>query len=167
MVTKEQFKQGMTLDQYLAQMGTNKDKFVEFLQTIKITPEDKQALDKYGKKLNVLVITEDWCGDALYNVPVLAKMVEGNPNIEMRIFLRDKNKELMDQYLNQGMYRSIPVFAFFDENMKEVARFIERPPAQTEEIEKKMLETLRALRAERYMDWRGGVVKEIRSLLKA
>ena len=167
MVTKEQFKQGMTLDQYLTQMGTNKDKFVEFLQSIKITPEDKQALDKYGKKLNVLVITEDWCGDALYNVPVLAKMVEGNPNIEMRIFLRDKNKELMDQYLNQGMYRSIPVFAFFDENMKEVARFIERPPAQTEEIEKKMLETRRALRAERYMDWRDGVVKEIRSLLKA
>ncbi|HTK90863.1 MAG TPA: thioredoxin family protein [Verrucomicrobiae bacterium] len=167
MVTKEQFKQGMTLDQYLTQMGTNKDKFVEFLQTIKIAPEDKQALEKYGKKLNVLVITEDWCGDALYNVPVLAKMVEGNPNIEMRIFLRDKNKELMDQYLNQGMYRSIPVFAFFDENMKEVARFIERPPAQTEEIEKKMLETRRALRAERYMDWRDGVVKEIRSLLKA
>ena len=166
MVTKEQFKQGMTLDQYLAQMGTNKDKFVEFLQTIKISPEDKQALEKYGKKLNVLVITEDWCGDALYNVPVLAKMVEGNPNIEMRIFLRDKNKELMDQYLNQGMYRSIPVFAFFDESMKEVARFIERPPVQTEEIEKKMLETRRALRAERYMDWRSGVVKEIRSLLK-
>ena len=56
MVTKEQFKQGMTLEQYLAQMGTNKDKFVEFLQSIKIVPEDKQALEKYGKKLNVLVI---------------------------------------------------------------------------------------------------------------
>ncbi len=166
MVTKEQFKQGMTLEQYLAQMGTNKEKFVELLDTIKIDPADKGALDKYGKKLNVLVITEDWCGDALYNVPVLAKMVEGNPSIEMRIFLRDKNKELMDQYLNQGMFRSIPVFAFFDDNMTEVARFLERPPAQTEEIEKKMLETRRALRAERHLDWRGGVVKEIRGLLK-
>ena len=166
MVTKEQFKQGMTIEQYLAQMGTNKDKFVEFLDTVKIDPADKGALDKYGKKLNVLVITEDWCGDALYNVPVLAKMVEGSPNVEMRIFLRDKNKELMDQYLNQGLYRSIPVFAFFDENMNEVARFIERPPVQTEEIEKKMLETRRALRAERYLDWRSGVVKEIRGLLK-
>ena len=166
MVTKEQFKQGMTIEQYLAQMGTNKDKFVEFLDTVKIDPADKGALDKYGKKLNVLVITEDWCGDALYNVPVLAKMVEGNPNVEMRIFLRDKNKELMDQYMNQGLYRSIPVFAFFDENMNEVARFLERPPAQTEEIEKKMLETRRALRGERYLDWRSGVVKEIRGLLK-
>jgi hypothetical protein len=167
MVTRERFQQGMTFPQYLDQMGTNKEKFVEFLNEIKIAPEDRAALDRHGKKLNVLVITEDWCGDALYNVPVLAKLVEGNPNVEMRVFLRDKNPDLMDQYLNQGIYRSIPVFAFFDENMQEVARFIERPPAQTEEIEKKMLETRRALRAERYRDWRAGVVQEIRSLLKA
>jgi hypothetical protein len=166
MITRERFMQGMTFQQYLDQMGTNKDKFVEFLNEIQIDPKDRAGLDRYGKKVNVLVITEDWCGDALYNVPVLAKMVEGNPNVEMRVFLRDKNPDLMDQYLNQGIYRSIPVFAFFDENMKEVARFIERPPAQTEEIEKKMLETRRALRAERYRDWRGGVVQEIRSLLK-
>jgi hypothetical protein len=166
MVTRERFQQGMTFPQYLEQMGTNKEKFVEFLNEIKIAPEDRAGLDRYGKKLNVLVITEDWCGDALYNVPVLAKLVEGNENVDMRVFLRDKNPDLMDQYLNQGLYRSIPVFAFFDENMKEIARFIERPPAQTEEIEKKMLETRRALRAERYRDWRGGVVQEIRSLLK-
>src|SRR5437879_10698896 len=83
-------------------MGTNNEKFVQFLNEIKITPEDKTPLDRHGKKLNVLVITEDWCGDALYNLPVMAKMVEGNPNIEMRVFLRDKNPDLMDQYLNQG-----------------------------------------------------------------
>ena len=167
MVTKEQFKQGMTIEQYLAQMGTNKEKFVELLNTIKIDPADKGALDKYGKKLNVLVITEDWCGDALYNVPVLAKMVEGNPNIEMRIFLRDKNKELMDQYLNQGMFRSIPVFAFFDESMAEVARLLERPPKVTEELEAKMLEVRKALRAEKLDTWREAVVGEVRTLLKA
>jgi len=167
MVTKERFLQGMTFQQYLDQMGTNKEKFMEFLREVKIRPEDREALKKLGKKLNVLVITEDWCGDALYNVPVFAKLVEGNPNVELRVFLRDKNPDLMDQYLNQGIYRSIPVFAFFDESMTEVARFLERPKEQTEEIEKKMLEVRRALRAERYTDWRSGVVKEIRSLLKA
>src|SRR5713101_5089806 len=148
MVTPERFQQGMTFEQYLNQMGSNKDQFTKFLNEIEIRPEDKTALAKLGKKLKVLVITEDWCGDALYNLPVLAKMVEGNPNIEL------------------GIFRSIPVFAFFDENMHEVAHFIERPPAQTEEIEKKMLETRRALRAERYQVWRQGVVEEIRSLLK-
>jgi hypothetical protein len=167
MVTRERFAQGMTFEQYLDQMGTNKEKFVEFLNEITIRPEDRAGLERLGKKLNVLVITEDWCGDALYNFPVLARMVEGNPNVEMRVFLRDKNPDLMNQYLNQGIYRSIPVFVFFDETMNELARFIERPAAQTEEIEKKMLEVRRGLRAERYKDWREGVVQEIRSLLKA
>ena len=166
MVTKERFAQGMTPQQYLDQMGTNKDSFVKFLGDIKIRPEDKKALESLGKKLKLMVITEDWCGDALYNVPVLFKLTEGNPSIETRVFLRDKNPDLMDQYLNKGMFRSIPVFVFFDESMNELARFIERPPAQMEEIEKKMLEVRRALRAERYLEWRSGAVKEIRSLLK-
>ena len=167
MVTKERFLQGMTFQQYLDQIGTNKEKFLEFLKEIKIRPEDREALKKLGKKLNVLVITEDWCGDALYNFPVFAKLVDGNPHVDMRVFLRDKNPDLIDQYLNQGMYRSIPVFAFFDENMNEIARFIERPPKVTEVIEKKMLEVRRSLRTEHLEEWRQAVVDEVRGLLKA
>jgi len=167
MVTKEQFAQGMTPQQYLDQMGTNKDTFVKFLSEIKINPEDKKAIEKLGKKLKCLVITEDWCGDALYNVPVLFKLVEGLPNVETRVFLRDKNTALMDQYLNKGMFRSIPVFAFFDENMNEVARLLERPAKLTEELEAKMLEVRKKLRAEKIEPWRQEVVTEIRTLLKA
>ena len=167
MVTRERFEQGMTFQQYLDQMGTNKETFTKFLSEIKIRPEDKEALAKLGKKLKLMVITEDWCGDALYNVPVLAKLVEGNPNIELRVFLRDKNADLMDQYLNQGMFRSIPVFAFFDENMNEVARLLERPSKITDQLEKKMLEVRRSMRAENLEQWRQDVVGEVRSLLKA
>jgi Thioredoxin len=167
MVTRERFEQGMTFQQYLDQMGTNKETFTKFLAEIVIRPEDKEALAKLGKKLKLMVITEDWCGDALYNVPVLAKLVEGNPNIETRVFLRDKNADLMDQYLNQGMYRSIPVFAFFDENMNEVARLLERPSKITDQLEKKMLEVRRSMRADNLEQWRQDVVGEVRSLLKA
>jgi hypothetical protein len=140
MVTRERFEQGMTFQQYLDQMGTNKETFVKFLSEIKIRPEDKEAL---------------------------AKLVEGNPNIEARVFLRDKNADLMDQYLNQGMFRSIPVFAFFDENMNEVARLVERPGKITEQLEKKMLEVRRSMRSENLEQWRQDVVGEVRSLLKA
>src|SRR5204863_18072 len=58
MLTKERFAQGMTFQQYLDQMGTNKEKFVQLLQEAKIKPEDRAALDKLGKKLKVLVIAE-------------------------------------------------------------------------------------------------------------
>src|SRR2546430_10378487 len=55
MVTKERFAQGMTFQQYLDQMGTNKEKFVQFLGEIKIKPEDRAALDRLGSKLKILV----------------------------------------------------------------------------------------------------------------
>lgn len=167
MVTAERFFQGMTFQQYLDQMGTNKEKFVQFLNEIQIRPEDRAALGRLGRKLRCLVITEDWCGDALYNVPVLVKLLDGNPDVEMRIFLRDRNPDLMDQYLNQGTFRSIPVFVFFDEQMHEVARLIERPPAITEVLEKKMLEVRRQLRQDHLEPWRQEVVNEVRRLLHA
>jgi hypothetical protein len=92
-------------------------------------------------------------------------MVEGAPNVEMRVFLRDQNPDLMDQYLNRGLYRSIPVFVFFDEDMKETARFVERPPKVTEYMEQKQLELRRQLRAQHGDEWRRSAAEEIRALL--
>ena len=166
MVTRERFQQGMTLQQYLDQMTVNKEKFLQHLAEIKVRPEDRAVFSERKEKLNVLVITEDWCGDALTNVPVLAKMVEGAPNAEMRVFLRDQNPDLMDHYLNQGIYRSIPVFAFFDDQMNELARFLERPPSVTEYMERKQLELRRAMREEKKEEWRQDAVDEIKRILK-
>ncbi len=167
MVTKERFTQGMTFQQYLDQMTTNKEKFLQNMAELKARPEDRALFTNRKDKLNLLVLTEDWCGDALTNFPVLAKMVEGAPNVEMRVFLRDRNPDLMDQYLNQGLYRSIPVFAFFDDQMNELARFIERPPSVTEYMDKKQLELRRAMREEKKEEWRQAAVDEIKTLLKA
>ncbi len=166
MVTRERFQQGMTYQQYLDQMTTNKDKFLQQLAEVRVRPEDRAVFVNRKEKLNILVITEDWCGDALSNFPVLAKMVEGAPNVEMRVFLRDRNPDLMDRYLNQSLYRSIPVFVFFDDRMNELARFVERPPSVTEYMEKKQLELRRAMREERKEEWRQAAVDHIETLLK-
>ena len=165
MVTKERFAQGMTFQQYLDQMTTNKDKFLETMAAVHVTPRDRAVFTSRGEKLNVLVLTEDWCGDALTNFPVLARTVEGAPNVEMRVFLRDQSPDLMDQYLNRGLYRSIPVFVFFDDDMKEIARFVERPPKITEYMEQKQLELRRQLRSQHGDEWRRAAAEEIRALL--
>jgi len=127
-VTKERFEQGMTLRQYIDQMSVNKDRFVEALDEIALEPADARMLERLGAARRLLVITEDWCGTCLAEVPFVAKLVDGNPRIEMRLFPRDANLDLMDQFLKNGLYRSIPVFAFFDEHMNEVARFLECRP---------------------------------------
>ena len=129
-MTAERFAQGMTFPEYLAQMRTNKDRFAKRLAETEIGSDDREAMR--ARKLKILVITEDWCGDALVSFPGLAKLVEGAPDVEMRVFLRDANPDVMDQYLKRGLYRTIPVFVFFDEHMNEVARFMERQDVVSE-----------------------------------
>jgi hypothetical protein len=128
-VTKERFEQGLTLQQYVDKMTFNQERFVEALEEATIEPADARVLERLAGTRRVLVISEDWCGTCLAHVPYVAKLIEGNPNIEMRLFPRDANLDLMDQFLKKGRYRSIPVFAFFDEHMNELARFLECRPS--------------------------------------
>jgi hypothetical protein len=128
-VTKERFEQGLTLQQYVDHMSVNRERFVEALEEATLEPEDARILEKLDGARRVIVISEDWCGTCLAHVPYVAKLIEGNPNIEMRLFPRDANLDLMDQFLKKGRYRSIPVFAFFDEHMNELARFLECRPS--------------------------------------
>jgi hypothetical protein len=129
-VTPERFAQGLTFAQYLAQMRSNKERFEQRMADAVLTPADREAIR--GRKLKILVITEDWCGDALVGFPALARLVEGAPDVEMRVFLRDANPDVMDQYLKRGLYRTIPVMVFFDEQMNELARYMERQDVVTE-----------------------------------
>ena len=127
-VTKERFAQGLTLRQYLDQMGRSRDGFERAMSAATITLADRQVLERLGRPRRVLVITEDWCGTSMAVVPYVAKLVEGDAGIDMRVFLRDENPDVMDQYLKRGLYRSIPVVVFFDDDMNELARFIEQRP---------------------------------------
>ena len=127
-MTKERFAQGLTLDQYVGHMSMNRERFVDAMRRTVIGPAATAVLDRLGRPRRLLIITEDWCGTSLAHVPFVAKLVESDASIETRVFLRDENPDVMDAYLKRGLYRSIPVFVFFDDEMRELARFVEQRP---------------------------------------
>ena len=129
MVTKERFAQGMTVRAYVDQMSTNKERFLAALGSVAIAAEGALLRERFAAARHVLVITEDWCGASIASLPFVVKLADGMPGVEVRIFLRDQNPDLMNQFLKNGLHRSIPVFVFFDEHMNELARFIERRPS--------------------------------------
>ncbi len=131
-VTRERFEQGMTYDEYKAQMTRNKERFVENERQVELDRQDLAVFQHLSHPLNVLVLAEDWCGDVIANLPILGRLAAESGTLHLRIFLRDQNLDLMDQYLNHGQFRSIPVFVFFDEQFRELGRFIERPANVTE-----------------------------------
>ena len=77
---------------------------------------------------HLLVLSEDWCGDAVNTVPVVARLAELAPNTDLRVLARDENLDLMDAHLT-GTSRSIPVVIALDEEFNERGWWGPRPAA--------------------------------------
>ena len=131
-VTRERFEQGLSYDAFKAQMTRNQERFAANERRVEFAPDDLAPFQRLPQPLPVLVLAEDWCGDVIDNLPVLGRLAAASERLDLRIFLRDQNLDLMDQYLKEGQFRSIPVFVFFDQCFDEIGRFIERPDSVTE-----------------------------------
>ncbi len=130
-VTRERFEQGLSYDAFKDQMTRNQERFAANERRVALAPDDLAPFQRLPRPLPVLVLAEDWCGDVIDNLPVLGRLAAASERLDLRIFLRDQNLDLMDQYLKEGQFRSIPVFVFFDQEFNELGRFIERPDSVT------------------------------------
>jgi len=88
--------------------------------------ELKDILSKITLPQTWLVLTENWCGDSAQNLPYIAKFAETNPNIELVILERDKNLDIMNNYLTSGTL-SIPKLIAFDNKWNELFQWGPRP----------------------------------------
>ncbi len=131
-VTRERFEQGLTYADWKARMTRNREHFEENERAVALRDEDLVAFRQLRAPLHVLVLAEDWCGDVIANFPILGRIALETGKLDVRVFPRDENEDLMNLYLNRGAFKSIPVFAFFDESFSEIGRFIERPESVTE-----------------------------------
>jgi len=74
----------------------------------------------------ILVIAEDWCGDAFNTVPILARLCDLSGHVDLRMLRRDEHPEVMDHYLTDGT-RSIPIVLLLDQDFDEVRQWGPRP----------------------------------------
>jgi hypothetical protein len=179
-ITPQRYSQGFTYEDYLAQMPGNRERYQEHDAAFSVSNDDAQSFKELNKRLGgvkSLAIVEDWCPDAHRGLPVLAKIAQAG-GMELRVFYRDKNLDIMNLYLKEGKFQSIPVFAFFDKNLHPLCHWIERPEAATRfmaqisaELAKKKL-TEEELRQERRKqsgplagNWRQETLKELKDLL--
>lgn len=87
-------------------------------RTLKKFVIDEEQLNELKSKNfdgKILIISEAWCGDASATVPALVKFFEGQN--EVKIFLRDSDTSLIDQFLTNGT-QSIPKVIILDQDFK-------------------------------------------------
>ncbi len=178
-ITAQRYSQGFTYEAYLNQLVDTRQRFTEHEAAFRLASADARFFKDMVKRLGpikVVAIAEDWCPDVHRGLPVMAAIAQAS-GMDMRVFPRDKNLDMMNLYLNQGKFMSIPVFAFFNQDMNPLFHWIERPMVATrfmEEIaaelarEKLGEEELRQERRKRSQlmadSWRQETVKELREL---
>lgn len=180
-VTPERFSTGYTWEAYVETMKSNKERHLQNYAEFQLSDDDKEffrkAVEKAGGALKVVLLTEDWCPDCYRNAPIIAKIAASVPGIELRVFPRDQNLDIMDRYLNKGEFRSIPTAVWADADLGELAVWIERPAEANEdlarlaaELESVPQEERRRIQAARSQElyqtkWRYLVVQETRERL--
>lgn len=93
---------------------------------------DLSAFAALDEPVNVLVLSEDWCPDCTDNLPILNHIAEQTGNVNLRIFSRDENKDLADQFLYNGEYSKVPTIILLDQDLNVLGHVIERPDSVTE-----------------------------------
>jgi len=194
-VTTTRFEQGLRYADFLAQAKVNRDKFDQFYKDPALTEDDlaffKRAAGLPNGPARILALAEDWCGDVYRELPTVVRIAEAT-GAELRVFRRDENPDIMDEYLsNNGKSRAIPVFVFYTRDHRYITHFLERSAgahrelaAAIEEISTKLglppgttyatvpdavrpafVQGLIAKITPRFPAWRQEAIREIRALL--
>ena len=88
--------------------------------------EAVEAINNIQFKQTWVLISEPWCGDAAHIVPIIARMAELNPLIQLDIKLRDNDNSEIESYLTNGN-KSIPKLIIRDNNGKDLFVWGPRP----------------------------------------
>jgi hypothetical protein len=125
-ISRDTYATGLTAEQFLDVIQANKEKFLENIEKASFSSEDLQFFR--DNPVSIAAIGEDWCTDVVHFLPVAIKLSREVPEIDLRIFLRDST-DLIDNYLYQGEFKSIPVMILYDKGWNELGHFTERPAA--------------------------------------
>jgi hypothetical protein len=136
MITRARYYDGETFADFMARPIENHELWVGIYKRAAIPIEISARVDALGGHWHLLVLSEDWCGDAVNMVPLIAKLTESVTNMDMRILARDENLDIMDAHLT-GKSRSIPIVILLNQKFQECGWWGPRP----RELQKWVIET--------------------------
>jgi hypothetical protein len=132
-IDKQSWQLGLELDWFIEGMQIHRLDMLRRMKIVNLSEPELERFRKFDRIVHVLVMTEDWCGDSLMNLPILLRIVEAAPHFDLRIFLRSEWTEL-DTYFRERAIAHIPVFLFLDMDFNEIGVWIERSKAASERL---------------------------------
>lgn len=132
--TKEGKTSGTEDEERIHYTALNEKRYKRLDKTLEISEEKAEFFRNYSKSVTLLAITETWCGDAAQILPVVQKIAELNPKINLKLVFRDENEALMNLFLTNGG-KAIPIVIFLDLENNVLASWGSRPSVATKMVE--------------------------------
>ena len=123
------FLAGQTFEEFVASTGEHAPLWQAVTRRTTVSSEISAHVEAQGGTWHLLVLAEDWCGDAVNSLPVVARLAASVSNVDLRIVSRDANPELMDSHLSPTGGRAIPVVILLDADFVERGWWGSRPRA--------------------------------------
>lgn len=111
---EEAYESGLSFPRFLDRTEANRDLWHAFAERAPFCETAAARIRKLRGCWRLLVLADDWCGDAVNTVPLAARLARSLDNVELRIVPRDRYPELRDRHLTDGS-RSIPIVIALDE----------------------------------------------------
>ena len=125
-LTRDRYLGAADYHAYVAGARKNVDLWNGLYRTLPLSPGFVDRARAVPGRWHLLVLSEDWCGDAVNTVPLIARLVEQVPSLDLRILARDQNLDVMAEHLTNGT-KSIPVVMVLDEHFVEHGWWGPRP----------------------------------------
>jgi hypothetical protein len=126
MTLRERFYTAPTFPEFLGSAEANAELWHAMAARRWIPTGLEDRVRAIADRWHLLVLAEDWCGDAVNVVPVLAQLAQLSSKLDLRILRRDANPDVIDAHLTDGA-RSIPVLVMLDDDFVERAWWGPRP----------------------------------------
>ncbi|CAN5691037.1 hypothetical protein BH23GEM11_BH23GEM11_05190 [soil metagenome] len=126
MIYENAYRAGVTFAEFIRDARANRAQWESFARRAPLIVEAAAPLGRVENCLRLLVLTDDWCGDAVNTLPVIARMVESARNVELRVVPRDAFPEVRDRHLTNGS-QSIPIVILLDDQGEALGAWGPRP----------------------------------------
>jgi hypothetical protein len=123
---RERYAGAETLDAFIARARHYPQLWRDMRARARVPDDLVDRARRLEAPRHLLVLLEDWCGDAINTIPVLAALVDAVAGLELRVLARDAHPDLMDARLTHGT-RAIPAVMVLDEQFEEIAWWGPRP----------------------------------------
>jgi len=124
---QKHYRRALEFSEYLETVQKNRELWHQVYERARVPEQALKELENSARNWHFLVLSEDWCSDAVNLVPVVACLASKASNLTLRVLPRDENLDIMDAHLTNGRSRSIPIVVLLDENFMEKGWWGPRP----------------------------------------